>query len=164
MCISRGPCGHFPAGAEWTVETVWRWLLPWDVVPCSLVELSWRFRCAYCHQHYRPEDGGRKHFWNALKLLRPRSLSPFKLSLYKRDFYIFRIFSMLRQGVSMWCRNGHEFTAQQVDVKHKKICEIWVNMPLPSVFCGIICSLCAKLPCVGRNLAGNCKSLRQWCR
>jgi hypothetical protein len=36
----------------------------WVVVPCSLVEVSWRFRSACC-----PDDGGSKHLWNVGKLL-----------------------------------------------------------------------------------------------
>jgi hypothetical protein len=39
-----------------------------DVAPCSVVEVYWRYRGAYCH-HHRPDDGGSKHLWNVGKLL-----------------------------------------------------------------------------------------------
>jgi hypothetical protein len=39
--------------------------LVWDVAPCSLVEIYWRFRGDYI----RPDDGDSKHLWNVVKLL-----------------------------------------------------------------------------------------------
>jgi hypothetical protein len=43
----------------------------WDVAPCSLVDIDWRFRGVYClHHRYRPGDGGSKHLWNVGQFLR----------------------------------------------------------------------------------------------
>jgi len=39
----------------------------WDIAPCSLVGVDWRFRGAYC-LHHRP-DGGSPRFWNVCLLL-----------------------------------------------------------------------------------------------
>jgi hypothetical protein len=39
-----------------------------DIAPCSLVEIEWRFRGAYC-LHHQGNDGGSKHLSNVGKLL-----------------------------------------------------------------------------------------------
>jgi hypothetical protein len=38
----------------------------WDVAPCSLVDIDWRFREASClhHQCKQGDNGGSKLFWN----------------------------------------------------------------------------------------------------
>jgi hypothetical protein len=41
----------------------------WDVASCSMVEIDWRFRNAYC-QGNGPDDGGYKHLWNVGQFLR----------------------------------------------------------------------------------------------
>jgi hypothetical protein len=43
----------------------------WDIAPCSLVEMSRRFRGVYYlnFQHDLPDDTGRKHLWNVEKFL-----------------------------------------------------------------------------------------------
>jgi hypothetical protein len=40
----------------------------WVVVSCSLVEVYWRFRDAYCFHHHHP-DGGSKNLQNIGRLL-----------------------------------------------------------------------------------------------
>jgi hypothetical protein len=35
-----------------------------DVASCSLVEVDWRFRCAYCVNHPGAGDGGGTQLWN----------------------------------------------------------------------------------------------------
>jgi hypothetical protein len=57
----------------------------WDVAPCSHVEVSRRFRGAYCVHHQGDDDGGSTHLWNVgqlqcdYKALHPRRLNFYKL-------------------------------------------------------------------------------------
>jgi hypothetical protein len=40
----------------------------WDIAPCSLAEVDWRFRGSYCVRHqgndYGPKDGQSTNLWN----------------------------------------------------------------------------------------------------
>jgi hypothetical protein len=42
----------------------------WDMGPYRLVEIDWRFKCAYCLHRDRPDDGGSTHIWNVSLHLR----------------------------------------------------------------------------------------------
>jgi hypothetical protein len=39
-------------------------LVYWDVTPCSLTGVEWRFRGAYCLHHQGDDDGGSTRLWN----------------------------------------------------------------------------------------------------
>jgi hypothetical protein len=41
----------------------------WDVGQCSVVDVYWRFRDAYCLRRHRPDDGDNTHIWNMGLLL-----------------------------------------------------------------------------------------------
>jgi hypothetical protein len=56
-----------------TAESV-KMTASWDVAPCSLTKVDWRFRGTY-YLHHQDDDGGNTHIWNVGLLQRDYSIS-----------------------------------------------------------------------------------------